>query len=120
MRAGDGVCDGELRVGAPDRVHPVPEYESSSASADPRVGVTPPRDVVHGPPAVGRDVGTVNGDHLSNQGTGLDQHPREPTEHQLVRLLAEATPELGEEAVAGRPMSSEAAGLGEPPVSPKA
>ena len=90
-------------------MHPVPEDEASPPPADPGVRVAPPGGVVHGPPTVGLDVGAVHRHHLPYHGPGLDQHPREPAEDQLVRLLAEAEPELGEEAVARGP-APEAAG----------
>jgi len=65
--------------------------------------------------AVGLEVGAVDGDDLSLHRPGVEEPSEEVVEDPEVGLPSQAAPEVGEEAVAGRP-PPEAAGPGCLPV----
>ena len=112
---GDGEGEGHLGEGAACGVNPVPEDEATLSTPYPRVWIAPPSLVVQAPLAVGLEVGAVHSHDLSLHRPGVEEPSEEMVEDPEVGLLSQAASEVGEEAVARRPLP-EAAGPGGLPV----
>jgi len=111
---GDGEGQGHLGAGAADRVNPVSKYKAPLAPLHPRVGVAPPGLVVIAPLTVGFEVGAVDCDDFAFYRTTLQQPPEQVFEDLQVGVLPEAVLEVGEEAVARRPLPETAGPCGLP------